>query len=70
MPSLSDDGFDGNRPMTVFLKLACIHSGIMCVPYSAADVRRFVTVQDDDLEVNEDTDDPLAELLVESLTGK
>ena len=71
MPSLAHDGFDSNRPMTMFLKLCNIHTGIMTVPYSGPDVRRMVDVDDSDdaisLEPNESSDDPLSELLVESI---
>ena len=70
MPPLTDDGFDSNKPMTMFLKLCNIHTGIMAVPYSGADVRRWIDVDEEQetLEVNEDTEDPLAPLLVDSIT--
>ena len=70
MPPLTDDGFDSNKPMTMFLKLCNIHTGIMTVPYSGADVRRWIDADEDEetIEVNENTDDPLAPLLVDSIT--
>lgn len=68
-PTLADDGFDSNKSMTVFLKAVGIHTGIMCIPYSGADVRRWIEVNEEDesIEVNELSEDPLAPLLVDSV---
>ena len=69
MPSLDNDGFDSTKPMTLFLKTVSIQCGIMAVPYSGPDLRRWIDVDDDDeISVSENTEDPLAELLYDSLT--
>ena len=69
MPELDNEGFDSNKPMGVFLRLVQIQTGIMCVAYSGADLRRWVEVDEDSesIEVSESTEDPLAEIFVESL---
>lgn len=66
---LSDKGFDSNKSMSMFLKLVSIHTGLLVVALSAADVRRLVTCDEigETIEVNKNTEDPLAKLLVDSM---
>jgi hypothetical protein len=65
MPS---DAFDSAKSLATFARLTGIASGtLVAPPLSFHDVRRLITVtEDDEVEPNEESDDPLSELLVEA----
>ena len=67
MPTL-DERYDTTKSIAVYHKMAQISLGIACPPpYNYHAVRRMIEVDsDEELGVSEDTEDPMAELLVEA----
>ena len=69
MPStLSDPAYDSVKSLQTFARLSSIATGTMVPPpLNFNSVRRLITVEDDETVVpNEDSDDPLAELLCDA----
>ena len=67
MPRVDHETWNSKTPMTMFTKLVQISTGIMTVAYSGADIRRMIAVDGDEIAVKETTQDPLAEILVDSM---
>ena len=67
MPTL-DERYDTTKSIAVYHKMAQISLGIACPPpYNYHAVRRMIEVDsDEELGVSGDTEDPMAELLVEA----
>ena len=67
MPTL-DERYDTTKSITVYHKLAQISLGIACPPpYSYHAVRRMIEVDsEEELGVSENTEDPMAELLIDA----
>ena len=69
MPSaLSDPAFSNAKSIATFARLSGIAMGTLVpAPLTAAAVKRLITVdEDENVTPNEDSEDPLAELLVEA----
>ena len=69
MPDLEHDGWGNNKPINLFGRILSIGTGVMTVGYSAQDVRRMFTVnEDDELEINDSGSlDTLPETVLDAL---
>ena len=64
--SFDGESFDTIRSMTTLVKTSCTAKGVMIPPpLSYSMVKRMIVVDEDEsVEVNEDSNDPLAEEIV------
>lgn len=68
MPSLDSEGFDSKRSIATIVKASCASKGVLIPPpYPYSSIKRLIDVdEDENVTVSEDTEDTLADDIVEA----
>lgn len=68
MPQPSNANFDTHKNVATYLKIASIQTGLLLQSLNYYSVKRMVEIIDDEVDVDSDCEDGLAELFVEALS--